>query len=123
MDRTKDYESSSEESVNETTATSKGTRKSKKDSKSKNRQKKQKKRRNSSSSSDREKEKDDPNKLMMLNEDLDTIQKHHFTKNMVEFIKIFVEELNMEREIQNEDPILIWVREKGEDDFKIFVQK
>ena len=123
MERTKDYESSSDGSVIDTTVTSKGTRKSKKDSKSKKKQKKQKKRRNSSSSSDREKEKDDPNKLMMLNKDLDTIQKHHFTKNMVEFIKIFVEELNMERETKNKDPILIWVREKGEDDFKIFVQK
>ena len=123
MERTKDYESSSEESVNETTATSKGTRKSKKDSKSKKKQKKQKKRRNSSSSSDREKEKDGSNKLIKLNEGLDKIEEHHFTKNMVEFIKIFVEELNMEREIKNKDPILIWVREKGEDDFEIFVQK
>ena len=117
MERTKDYESSSEESVNETTATSKGTRKSKKDSKSK------KKHRNSSSSSDKKKEKSNPNKLIKLNEHLDTIKEHHYTKNMVELIKIFVEEQNMEREIQNEDPILIWTREKGEDDFEIFVQK
>ena len=123
MERTKDYESSSDGSVIDTTVTSKGTRKSKKDSKSKKKHKKQKKRKNSSSSSDRKKEKDDPNKLMMLNEEMDTIQKHHFTKNMVEFIKIFVEELNMEREIKNKDPILIWAREKGEDDFEIFVQK